>query len=46
MIKLILLKKTMHLHKFSKMGGSSMLLRQIEYFQVIIENGNFYEAAE
>lgn len=23
-----------------------MLLRQIEYFQAIIENGNFYEAAE
>lgn len=23
-----------------------MLLCQIEYFQVIIENGNFYEAAE
>lgn len=28
------------------MGDSSMLLCQIEYFQVIIENGNFYEAAE
>ena len=23
-----------------------MLLRQIEYFQAVIENGNFYEAAE
>ena len=23
-----------------------MLLRQIEYFQSVIENGNFYEAAE
>lgn len=27
-------------------GGSSMLLRQIEYLQAVIENGNFYQAAE
>ena len=29
-----------------KRGGASMLLRQIEYFQAVIANGNFYEAAE
>lgn len=32
--------------KYIPQGGSVMLLRQIEYLQAVVENGNFYLAAE